>query len=314
MMESRGHTVYVYTSTAEQREGWFHGEDWSARVFNSWDPGSPLWVQHNTRCIEEIRANVHDDHDIIGVTVGYSQQPIADAFPDHLVVEWGVGYKGVLSGTYKVFESNAWRSYVSGHLGRDDGALFDATIPNAFDPAELEISTVPGEYLLYLGRVTELKGIQIVAEVARATKLPLVIAGQIDHSLSRWDWSGIEMEYRGVVLGDDKAKLLAGARALLAPTTYLEPFGGVAVEAMMSGTPAITTDFGAFPETVEHGVSGFRCSSLAEFVAAVDDASLLDRHTVAKSAQRFSTEQVAVKYDAYFYRLETVWGDGWSTL
>jgi glycosyltransferase involved in cell wall biosynthesis len=96
------------------------------------------------------------------------------------------------------------------------------------------------------------------------------------------------------------------------PTLYLEPFGGVAVEAMLCGTPVITTDWGAFTETVKHGVTGYRCHTLAEFCKAAEDVDTLKPHMIANHAiSNYSMKAVAPKYTAYFEKLMTLWDKGW---
>ena len=108
-----------------------------------------------------------------------------------------------------------------------------------------------------------------------------------------------------------RAELMGAAKAIFVPTLYVEPFGGVAVEAMMCGTPVICTDWGAFPENVEQGVDGFRCRTLAEFVQAMSDVEGLDRELIRRRAVgRFSTEAVGPQYARYFERLQALWGEG----
>jgi glycosyltransferase involved in cell wall biosynthesis len=95
---------------------------------------------------------------------------------------------------------------------------------------------------------------------------------------------------------------------------YLEPFGGVAVEAQFCGTPVITTDWGAYPETVAHGITGFRCRYLGEFLDAVEQCRGLDPVLINRRAvDRFSMGVVAHQYEAYFSRLTTLQEQGWYT-
>jgi glycosyltransferase involved in cell wall biosynthesis len=105
---------------------------------------------------------------------------------------------------------------------------------------------------------------------------------------------------------------MSKATALFVPTIYIEPFGTVNVEAQACGTPVITTDWGAFTETVLHGTTGFRCRNLREFLLAAEDVKKLDPKVIRKWANdNYSLEAVGFKYEQYFKRLYGIWGKGW---
>jgi glycosyltransferase involved in cell wall biosynthesis len=107
--------------------------------------------------------------------------------------------------------------------------------------------------------------------------------------------------------------LMAEAQVVLVPTQYVEPFGNVAIEAMASGTPVLTTDWGAFTETVRNGQNGFRCRTLKEFVDGITLVKELDRSYIRSSAlARYSLEAIRPQYQSYFDRLTLLWGKGWS--
>ena len=68
---------------------------------------------------------------------------------------------------------------------------------------------------------------------------------------------------------DEKVDLLGRACAMVFPIRWPEPFGLVMVEAMACGTPVVTTNWGAAPELVDDGVTGFRRDGEDDLVEAV---------------------------------------------
>ena len=74
----------------------------------------------------------------------------------------------------------------------------------------------------------------------------------------------------------------------------------MAVEAQLCGTPAITTNFGVFSETVRHGGTGFRCSTLQDFVNAARNADKLEPQAIRARAERYLMDNVRWQFDGWF--------------
>jgi glycosyltransferase involved in cell wall biosynthesis len=86
-----------------------------------------------------------------------------------------------------------------------------------------------------------------------------------------------QIQYLGEVGHERKLELLAGARALVFPIRWNEPFGLVMIEALACGTPVLAFPEGAAPEVVDHGRTGFLCQDEGEMADAVLRLDQLDR-------------------------------------
>ncbi len=319
MLHGLGHEVFLYAgpeSTARVTEH-IPCIDEPARaaavgdrhfVEASFDNSLPHWRAFNACAIAEI-AERAQPRDFICIIGGLAHKLILDAFPAHIGVEFSIGYGGNFA-KFRVWESYAWMHMCYGAQAGDpnaaDGRWFDAVIPGSFDPDDFPFRVVKDDYHLFVGRLTDRKGIGIVTDVCQRLGKRLIIAGQGEPPAYG--------EHVGVVGPAERGRLMAGAAAVWVPTIYVEPFGNVAVEAQLCGTPVITTDWGAMTETVEDGITGFRCRTLAEFMDAADRVCELDAAVIRNRVMRlYSTDVIAMKYQQYFQRLETLWGEGWNT-
>jgi glycosyltransferase involved in cell wall biosynthesis len=152
--------------------------------------------------------------------------------------------------------------------------------------------------------------VEIAARASAAAGLPLYIIG---HGLEIPTPDGAT--HLGALPSASRNQWMARAQAVFTPTLYLEPFNQVAVEAQLCGTPVISTDFGGFTETVEHGATGFRCSYLGEFVQALREAPRLDPAYIrARAEALYSLDAVKPQYQRYFERVALRWDAGWDSL
>jgi len=325
ILKSYGHFVYFYgvegsevecdefipVSTQEILDKTYGRYDQSREFFkhHPQDLAHRTFNQNAIKAILERKA----EQDLLLCPMGNYQQPVAEGVK-LLTVEPGIGYTGVFS-SFRVFESYAWMHYVYGLLKQDDGHWYDAVIPNYFDVADFPYEPEKEDYLLYFGRIIWRKGVQVASEVAKATGNRLYIVGQgsLDNPQEGLALSGEKhITYMPAVGPEERARLLGKAKAVLMPTFYLEPFGGVNVEAQLCGTPVITSDWGAFPETVLHGVTGYRCRVFEEFCWAVKNIHRIrPQDCRAWAVKNYSLERVGKMYEEYFQRIHRLFGRGW---
>jgi len=236
--------------------------------------------------------------------IGHSE--IAKAHPDLIEVEPGIGSYNTPVARFNIYESYSVMNYIYGK-NQWEPRWYDAVVPNYFDLADFEASYEPGTYFVYLGRIVDGKGVEIAVRVSEALGIPLYVAGQGDFEKQLGFPPPPHVKLIGYVEPAERTKLLKGARALFAPTHYNEPFGGVTIEALLCGTPIITTDWGAFSENNLHGVTGYRCRTMEQFFWAAKHIDTIDRRTCrAWAAANFSLEKIWTMYDEYFLGLRAV--------
>ncbi|MGH9483367.1 MAG: glycosyltransferase, partial [Terriglobales bacterium] len=107
---------------------------------------------------------------------------------------------------------------------------------------------------------------------------------------------GGEIEYVGEVNLAEKGQLFAGARALLFPIEWEEPFGLVMIEAMACGAPVLAFARGAAPEVVADGVSGWLCRDVDEMAARARQPGLPPLRCRLHVERRFSLERMVAGY------------------
>lgn len=174
------------------------------------------------------------------------------------------------------------------HMRRMGGERF---VYNGIDPDEFEFRREKEPWFLFLSKARwEVKGVDRAERIARRAGIRLVIAGGW-----RFNWSR-RITSVGMVGGERKRRLLAGARALIFPVRWEEPFGIVVPEALASGTPVIASRRGSLPELVTPDV-GFLCDTEDEFVEAVGRVDGIDPEACRRRAvEEFSAERMAREY------------------
>jgi glycosyltransferase involved in cell wall biosynthesis len=180
-------------------------------------------------------------------------------------------------------------------------------VHHAVDTCAFAFCPHPGDYLVFLGRFTEGKGVLQAIEVAHRTGIRLILAAaenEYYRDVVAPHVDACHIVYAGEVDHAAKVTLLGGARALLYPVQTGEPFGLVLVEAMMCGTPVAALNRGACPELVDEGTTGMVFDSVDALVAGLPGVLALDRRQVrTRALERFGADRMVDGYIDVYSRL-----------
>ena len=187
------------------------------------------------------------------------------------------------------------------------GNVYHGLPPDLFSPR----LDAPGDYLVFIGRISPEKRVDRAVEIARRAKLPLRVAAKISRVDESYFHDEIEplfeqpfVEFLGEISDEQKGPLVSGARALLFPIDWQEPFGLVMIEAMACGTPTIAWDAGSVGEVLTHGVTGFIVKSIDQAVDAVGRAASVSRARIRDEFERrFTSRRMAADYLRLYERL-----------
>ena len=327
MMRSRGHEIihyghedsnlecdeHVTVTTNQDLEIAYGNYDWRKNFFR-FDVNDHAYQTFYRNAIREVGRR-KQPNDFILPFWGSGVRPVCDAHPDLICVEPGIGYAGGQWSKWRIYESYAIRSAINGAhaVGTCTEDWYHAVIPNYFDPEEFDYSEEKDDYFLYLGRVYPGKGADVAWQVCEKIGARLLYAGQ--GSLSDFGYREIpgQIEHVGYADQQRRRQLMSRARGFFLGSMYAEPFGGASIEALFSGTPILTTDWGSHAENNLHGITGFRCRTFDHWCWAAENiGTIRPSDCRAWAVNNFSLERVALMYEEYFQMvLDVHAGAGW---
>jgi FkbM family methyltransferase len=322
MMALRGHTVFHYghedsqvectehvTVISREKYNAVYGDhDFHSKLFK-FDQGDEVYTEFNQNAIREVNARKQSGDWLLAFWGAGHQSICQGAGEGMRVCEPGIGYPYGHFAEYKIFESYAmYHSYtgitrVAHCVGLDTWSK-ETVIPNYFDVNDFVDEVVPtkdrGDYFLFVGRIGTAKGVEHAISMTEHIGSRLIIAGQNAEGGLVYPLPS-HVEVIGHIDFEKRKVLMANARGVICMSMFAEPFCGVHVEALMSGTPVITSDWGAMTEFNVQGVTGFRCRTLDQMVDAGRRIQDIDPVVCRKWAfDNFSTPVVAKMYEDFF--------------
>ncbi|HYX66978.1 MAG TPA: glycosyltransferase family 4 protein [Burkholderiales bacterium] len=185
------------------------------------------------------------------------------------------------------------------------GARWLGTVHHGLPPSVCPYTDRPnGVYVAFLGRASPVKRLDRAIDIARRAGVRLRIAAKIDAADEGYFRGVIAprlredgVEFIGEINEQQKAAFLGNAIALLFPIDWPEPFGLSVIEAMSCGTPVLAWPWGALPEIIDDGITGFIVNSIEEGANCIHPAAAINRrHVRRRFVERFTAARMARDY------------------
>ena len=221
--------------------------------------------------------------------------------------------------TYEATEVIVNSNYMKNEIQRLFGLPFDKinVIPNGINLSNFtgierdydfrrQYAMDNEKIILYVGRLVYEKGVQhLIAAMPKILlnyhDAKLIIAGRggmMDELRAEASNLGLndKIYFTGYLNSKQVQKMYKCADVAVFPSTY-EPFGIVALEAMLAGVPTVVSDVGGLDEIVTHGVDGMKsyagnANSIADSVTA-----LLYDHQLATNVSKKAKQKVKDQFN-----------------
>jgi glycosyltransferase involved in cell wall biosynthesis len=244
---------------------------------------------------------IHNNFDFLPLTYsGLTDTPVITTIHGFSSPKILPVYRKYNRKTYYVSISNADRSPELDYI---------ATVYHGIDLENFAFQETPEDYLLFFGRIHHDKGAAEAVQIARQAGMKLILGGIIQdddyyRSLVGPHLDGVRARYIGVAGPDLRNKLLGGAKGLLHPINFNEPFGLSVVEAGACGTPVVAFSRGSMPEIIENGANGFLVGDVCSAVEAVRSLDAISRRKCRKIVEeRFSRERMVEDYLSVYHKI-----------
>lgn len=188
-------------------------------------------------------------------------------------------------------------------------------VDNFIDLKKFEPKFSPGRYFLFLGRLSEEKGLKNLLQAFNNIDRPqigLAITGEgpLRNDLERMAKGNSAIKFTGYLSGEDLKKVARNSLAVVVPSLCYENAPLSVLEAMAFGKPVIGARIGGIPEMITDGHSGFLFESgnSQSLRQALERISGLHDHKIESMgmAARESVERLYCT-EAHYKRLMTIY-------
>jgi len=347
-----GHHVELFTvggsKTRVDKIYWYHKEDQYKHIHRPYYETSSIILAHIQYALNIIRNKgyfdiVHDHNSYLGPAVmanAYDLPPVLhtlhEPFTNKIALEKGLPNNKEMFEQFKYIKNLYFNGVSKAQIRPAPKAIknrIKGVVYNGINLDDYKYSAEKDDYYIFVGSMTQEKGVDVAARICFELGLKLKMAGTIGGDIkspsalrkqllkkvrrAREDQffaffkqqvqsylRARQIQYIGSVSGEAKKELYSKAKAFLNPIDRDEPFGMAVVDALASGTPVVTYRRGAMPEIIRHGFNGFLANNYREFKQYVKRSGEIDPENCRKSVEkRFSAEVMADSYINLYRRI-----------